>query len=111
MPYCPKCRFEYKEGMEQCPDCGAPLVDELPEERPPESPHFVPLRNMPSRMYAQMLQEALKNEGIPSMIKGDEGIPLRTTTMHIPVSRITIWVPQKDAEKANGIADWMFDHI
>jgi ribosomal protein L34E len=111
MPYCPKCRFEYKEDIKECPDCGAPLVDELPEERPPESPNFVPLRNMPSRMYAQMLQEALKNEGIPSMIKGDEGVPLRTTTIHIPVSRITIWVPQKDVEKANGIADWMFDHI
>jgi uncharacterized Zn finger protein (UPF0148 family) len=111
MPYCPNCRFEYKEGIKKCPDCGTRLVDQLPEEKPPEGPNFVPLRNLPSRMYAQMLQEALKNEGIASMIKGDEGIPLRTTTIHIPVSKITIWVPEKDVEKAEEIADQMLDHI
>ncbi|MGB2988530.1 MAG: DUF2007 domain-containing protein, partial [Candidatus Zixiibacteriota bacterium] len=85
--------------------------NELPEEKPPQESNFVPLRNLPSRMYAQMLQEALKNEGIPSMIKGDEGIPLRTTTAHIPVSKIILCVPEKDVEKAEEIADQMFDHI
>jgi len=111
MPYCPNCRFEYKEGKDKCPDCGTDLVDQLPEEKPPEEPNFVPLRNLPSRVYAQMLQEALKNEGILSMIKGDEGIPLRTTTAHIPVSKITIWVPKKNMARAEEIADQMLDHI
>jgi len=111
MPYCPQCRFEYKKGMKKCPDCGDRLVDKLPEEKSPESPNFVPLRNLPSRMYAQMLKEALENEGIASMIKGDEGIPLRTTTIHIPVSEITVWVPEKDLKRAEEIADQMMDHI
>ena len=111
MPYCPNCRYEYKKGKSECPDCGTPLVNKLPEEKPPEGPNFVSLRNLPSRLYAQMLQEALKNEGIASMIKGDEGIPLRTTTIHIPVSKITIWVPEKDLERAEEIADQMLDHI
>ena len=111
MPYCPECRFEYEEGVRTCPGCGVDLVGKLPKESTPESPNFVPLRNLPSRVYAQMLQEALKNEGIPSMIKGDEGIPLRTTTIHIPVSKITIWVPKRDAAKADEIADQMLDHI
>ena len=111
MPYCPNCRFEYKKGVNRCPEWGADIVNELPEEKPPQKPNFVPLRNLPSRMYAQMLQEALKNEGIPSMIKGDEGIPLRTTTAHIPVSKIILCVPEKDLEKAEEIADQMFDHI
>jgi hypothetical protein len=111
MPFCPNCRCEYKEGVKECPDCGTRLVDQLPEEKLPESPNFVPLRNLPSRMYAQMLKEALENEGIASMIKGDEGIPLRTTTIHIPVSKITIWVPEKDLERAEEIADQMLDHI
>lgn len=111
MPFCPQCRFEYKEGVKECPDCGVSLVGELPEPSPSEAPNFVPLKNLPSRLYAQMLQEALKNEGIPSMIKGDEGIPLRTTTVHIPVSKITIWVPKKDMHRAEEIADQMLDHI
>lgn len=32
MPWCPKCRNEYVEGMTTCVDCGVDLLDELPEE-------------------------------------------------------------------------------
>ena len=30
MPYCARCRSEYKEGVQVCADCGEPLTDELP---------------------------------------------------------------------------------
>lgn len=33
MPWCPNCKTEYQEGIEVCSDCGAALVDELPEEK------------------------------------------------------------------------------
>ena len=29
MPWCPKCRIEYREGFNKCGDCGADLVEEL----------------------------------------------------------------------------------
>lgn len=29
MPFCPNCTYEYKEGINVCPDCGTPLVSEL----------------------------------------------------------------------------------
>ena len=32
MPWCPKCRNEYQEGITVCADCGLPLVDELAAE-------------------------------------------------------------------------------
>ena len=32
MPWCPKCKCEYKDGITECADCKIPLVDELPEE-------------------------------------------------------------------------------
>jgi len=30
MPFCPNCRYEYRAGTGQCPDCGVALVDALP---------------------------------------------------------------------------------
>jgi len=111
MPYCPKCRKEYEEEKKECPDCGSPLVDQLAEEAPSESPSFVPLRNLPSRMYALMLQEALRKQGIPSMIKSDDiaiTFLSQGTTSAVPV---IILVPEKDAERADQIADQMLDHI
>jgi hypothetical protein len=117
LPFCPSCRYEYKPGVWKCPDCGARLVQKLPEEpekaEPEEwsNPDFVPLRNLPSRLYAEMLREALQAVGIISMIKGDEGIAFRTMTTHIPVSNVTVWVPRKDVGKAQQVADQMLDHI
>ncbi|MBO4902487.1 MAG: hypothetical protein J5518_06820 [Lachnospiraceae bacterium] len=31
MPWCPNCKYEYKEGITVCADCGAELVDSLDE--------------------------------------------------------------------------------
>ena len=110
MPYCPNCKYEYKDNIEECPDCGAKLVDEL-EEETFENIKYVLFRSLPSRLYAEMLQEALENEGIPSIIKGDDiAITLGSYSTTSPVE-VTIWVPEEDLERTEQIADQMLDHI
>lgn len=32
MPFCPKCGYEYEEGITACPDCEVDLVENLAEE-------------------------------------------------------------------------------
>lgn len=32
MPFCPKCKYEYKQGILECSDCKIPLVDYLKED-------------------------------------------------------------------------------
>lgn len=34
--YCPKCRCEFIEGIEICPDCNVKLVEKLPEKEKPQ---------------------------------------------------------------------------
>ena len=113
MPYCPNCKYEYKENIEECPDCGAKLVDELEEldQETEEGIKYVPFRTFPSRLYAEMLKEALENEGIPSIIKGDDvAIVLGSYSTTSPVE-VSIWVPEEELDRAEQIADAMLDHI
>ncbi|MFH0931204.1 MAG: DUF2007 domain-containing protein [Candidatus Zixiibacteriota bacterium] len=114
MPYCPKCKTEYNPGIEKCSDCDLPLVEKLPEETFKETfkdIKYILLRNLPSRLYAEMLKESLQNSGISSIIKGDDiGIMLGSYSTTSPVE-VSLWVPEEDWEKANQIADEMLNHI
>ena len=71
--FCPRCKTEYPEGREECQECGTllelhpPKEEDLREEK--ANHRFVPLRQDISRLYAEMLREALDNEGIPVLVK------------------------------------------
>ncbi len=78
MPFCPSCRYEYKEGIIECPDCGDKLVESLPEEVQPavdEERHidWVALARLTSSQYAEMVLEGLRAKNIPAVIKSTGG--------------------------------------
>jgi hypothetical protein len=65
MPFCPNCRDEYRPGILKCADCGAPLVDELPDRYVPSNlTDDVPIARADSIEIAQMWAELLTAEGI-----------------------------------------------
>jgi hypothetical protein len=76
MKICPECELELPDGIPTCPDCQVPMIDpdELLEEGEPEvlEKRYVFLRSVPSRLYANMLKEALRNEGIPSILQSED---------------------------------------
>jgi hypothetical protein len=127
MPFCPKCRYEYKPEIWECPDCGVRLVIKLDEKESPESREestagktdieskenmkFVLLRDIPSRIQADMLRGILENAGIPSQIRGLTSQGYIMTYFSTPLGSVTIWVPEKDLVKAKEIANQMFGEI
>ncbi|MCF7884894.1 MAG: DUF2007 domain-containing protein [Candidatus Marinimicrobia bacterium] len=103
MPYCPQCRYEFKEGIKKCPDCETELVEELDEELEHK---FVLIENMESDLTAEMIKEALENNEIPSIIKSDffhEGFLAEPA--NLPGSHSAIFVPDDQVEKAREIID------
>lgn len=115
MPFCPKCRCEYRPGFTECADCGVSLVDHLPDkpEQPGDLDHvsFVPLHSYPSRMHAEMVQEALTNEGIPSVIRGTELFGTVTGLGTAVAPKMTLCVPEDRREEAALIADGIIDPL
>jgi hypothetical protein len=68
MPFCPKCRYEYRRGVRECPDCRIELVDALPSPAPPPQVDLteVELCTIQNEIHAKLLQGILAREGIPS---------------------------------------------
>ena len=71
MPFCPNCRYEYRRGIETCSDCGAQLVDKLPDEpyvAPPPTGNDVPIARAESLAIAEMWAELLGEQDISCRI-------------------------------------------
>lgn len=61
MPWCPNCKYEYKEGFTVCADCGAKLVDSLEEiEKEEEEREAMQLQEMQDQL-ALKLEEVGEN--------------------------------------------------
>ena len=107
--YCPKCRGEFQDWVEKCPDCGERLVHELPLTPPPDpkprrkqrSDPLVKVAVAQNEPLARMWAEILENEGIHSMVKSHD---LRAA-MYVPslLSMSEIYVLASDEEKAKEI--------
>ena len=71
MAFCPKCRWEYIEGVDKCPECGAALMEQLPPEvhvaPRPESPLVKVAEGL--RPMVEMLRDILRERGIHSMVR------------------------------------------
>ena len=97
----------------ECIDCGAMLVDELPVAETDESAagdsHFVPFRTYSTHVHAQLVREALANEGISAVIKGSEVYGAGSGSSLS--SGAVIWIPDDEQEEAARIADSILDPI
>ena len=71
MPYCPECRYEYREGVEKCPDCDVELVEALPDLPDPARDDLVCVASYPHQATAQTARIRLESRGIPSTIVGE----------------------------------------
>ena len=70
MPFCPNCRSEYMAGATTCADCGAVLVESLPEGRSaqpnPESMRPVEVYAAESAVEIELVEAQLRAAGIPT---------------------------------------------
>ncbi len=109
MPFCPKCGVEYRPGFNRCADCDVDLVERLSEEIPWEGGEPVELTRRESASDARMIREALTHEGIPCVLRGDEGKdmlgPILGASMFngVGLNDVVILVPEKRLPEAQGV--------
>lgn len=107
MSYCPKCRNEFHDEDEVCPDCYVDLIREIPAEVPEDSDDsdWVDLFSFTSSMYARMAVEMLQREGFPaysqSLLNGSLSVGSSTT----------VFVLEQDIERAQEIIEPIIDEL
>jgi len=99
MPFCPVCRSEYRTGFTHCSDCGAALVDRLPEDshRAPERAELLATRD-PDLLPAVVA--GLTAAGIPHWTAGDESAAIYAGGLDV-----RIFVPADRLEEARALIE------
>ena len=103
MPYCPVCRMEYRSGVERCPDCDVPLVDELPPEPEPrwDATEWATVEEVGNRATAAILEGFLLEEGFPVRVLDRSDTEFATTLGEL--AQIEVQVPVDDLDRALAI--------
>jgi len=96
MPFCPVCKAEYVAGINRCADCDVELVEKLPPE---EEYEFEVLCDAQGQIDSRIIQAALDEEGIPSILSGDA---LDTVVIY-PAQDTKIWVPRQFLQQAQEV--------
>lgn len=114
MPYCPKCKDEYREGFTVCKDCNELLVDALPEDAlimdvSPEEGFYIAddgpafLCTVGDDIAASITESLLKSYNIPVMKKRLGTGDITAIYMGIASQGVDIFVPSKLLETAADI--------
>jgi hypothetical protein len=104
MPYCPQCRDEFQDWVEECPDCKKKLVSTLPplREKVIREGTLVHVATAPNEIEAQLWKGILEDNGIQSMIKVAESLNLYLSPLSLEHE---LYVLKEDEQKAHEIID------
>ncbi|HHY05167.1 MAG TPA: zinc ribbon domain-containing protein, partial [Thermoanaerobacterales bacterium] len=102
MPWCPKCRTEYRDGFTKCSDCGSELVNELEEinHEVVEYDHEAFLVSVMDEIEYSIIESKLFQSGIPIMKKYKGAGAYLSVFMGMTPFGIDIYVPSKSLKLA-----------
>src|SRR5689334_16565117 len=104
MPFCPRCRSEYRPGFSRCADCDVALVDALPAP-PPEDPSEGWMEiYRGSELQSNVVRAALEESDIPTLSPDEQ---VSTLGWYAPgtFNFVRVLVKASDAARAKEVLD------
>lgn len=111
MPWCPKCKTEYRTGFFECKDCDFELMEFLqPEvdntkhvEYPKDLGSASFLISVANELEANLIDSVLKAEGIPTLIKHKDIGAYLNIEMGMSNFGLDIFVPESLVERGKEV--------
>ncbi len=101
--FCPQCKTEYRPGFTRCADCGAELVERLPEKveqtndkepvMEPDNTRLIPILQTMDQADVVSIRLILDSESIEYYLQGDALSGFRN------VDPVVLLVREDDAER------------
>jgi hypothetical protein len=104
MPYCPKCKKKYSNEIKECPVCRVPLTANPLSENDDSGARTVLLCQTNDLVSAEILEETLKSQGIPFLVKSYMGSFSSLMPIDQVMKGVKIYVPESALSKASDIA-------
>lgn len=119
MPWCPNCKEEYREGFIKCSECGATLVDKLPQADSNQSDNTSDhketdknvliepclLISVSDQIQAKLIEGLLQDSDIPFYTKDRECGGYMKIYMGFSVFGTDIYVDKSSYDKAKELLD------
>lgn len=112
--YCPECGAEYREGFDQCSDCGVALVAERPAGDGGEPGDWVVVYETSELDILPVLKSLLQSAEIPYETKGEDLMNLFPSEALTPITtrhrgEVQIVVPPDRAGEARELLATEFE--
>jgi hypothetical protein len=69
MAFCPECQYEYREGVQTCPECKVDLVAQLEAGSAPTDLEYAEIYMVSNRMEADVISSLFDENGIAYLIR------------------------------------------
>lgn len=107
MPWCPKCKTEYREGFNICSDCNIELVPELPQDSD-ENANTINYKeafliSVANDMEAKVIEALLSSHDIPVLRKYKGAGGYLQVYMGATIFGIDLFVSSRELETAKEI--------
>ena len=107
MPWCPKCKSEYREGFTHCSDCDTELAEANPQDQEDllgEDVEWVFLRNF-SESETYVIATFLEEEGIPVLKQRKEAGGYLKVSAGMSIFGVDLYVPSEYLNRAKELLD------
>ena len=108
--YCPSCHDEFIDSITICSDCNITLVENIALNEPLENINWVMVKELPGKVFGEMMGEVLNSAEIPYFLKSDwSASAYNVAPTGLVGSYVQVYVPENFHDKANKLLTDLMD--